>query len=148
MQLLKTPPAAFKWTKALDLTSKKQYSAAVTILDDIAPFFDQKSAEYHLLKGYLNFALAEDKIAVSEFQAALPLIQSNKKYTQQDKAYLTCYANLWAGKAQRQVTEEPGCEIGNFEGYDDICLPDVNSALRLSFPLRGHPNWPSNQRQV
>ena len=135
-RLFVSPLIGYRWSKAIELASRQDYEAAVGVLRTIEGYLVDRSAEFHLLKGFLSFATSEPQLTIENIEVAIPLIKKNKRYNDDEKRYLMCYASTWTQKAQEytsRATNDP-----QDENYGDFDLSNVRPALKRNFPLRGH----------
>ncbi|MGI0015835.1 MAG: hypothetical protein ACREBU_20650 [Nitrososphaera sp.] len=139
-RILLAPFIGYRWVRVLDLASKGDFCTAAQVLDQLAPFFENKDAEYHLLKGFLSFSTTLDKSVIKNMRIAISLIEESLRYSEEEKKYLKCYASIWANKAQAYIDEQSQKKFETID-YNDVNLSKIRPALKSNFPLRSHPEW-------
>jgi len=139
------PKAVARWMRALDLTSKEDYSGALHELDNISFSYDN-NPEYFILRGFLFFALNKSEDCITNLNKGLIILEKTGHYSLNDNRYLKCYANdCYALMLERMGKTEESQRYFSLCDCNSIVLNDVNNSLKLNFPLRRHPDWPKEK---
>lgn len=136
-----SPKIGYAWVSALDDASKEKYDAALEKLNKIEPHMGN-DPEFNLLKGFLCFATNNDTGVNSYLNKAIDIVETSQKYSDNEKRYLTCYANVWIAKSSQKGNDKLSVNVDSkICDFSNILLSDVSKALKENFPLRQHPDW-------
>ena len=126
---------------ALESVAKEDYLPAIGKLQYLARFFENKDVEYHLLKGFVEYATNNNSSAVKDLRLSINLLRKSSKYNEAEKKYLECYAAIYGNLANSSLSRE--CQDENFGkiAWVDVDLSGVRKELKKNFPLRKHPGW-------
>ena len=140
-KLIASPFVGFKWVKALELTSRENYQAALSELDHLDQFYRGKNVEYHMLRGFLSYGVEEDIEAVRNFELSIALLQDSNRYNNEEKKYLLAYGTTFGRRALK--SESNLSDSSRFPEIDIslIDLSKVSKAIKKNFPLTDHPDW-------
>jgi hypothetical protein len=140
-RLFLSPMIAYKWVQALESASKDEFERSNMLLDEIAPYFGNRMVEYHLLKGYVSFALKNDVDSIENFKTSIYLLKSSNRYNDAEKKYISCYASTFGTQASRQYSDVNGDSVFPHISPEQVDLHNVRKNLKIRFPLKQHPRW-------
>jgi len=141
MIFLKRIKVSYCWVKALRCASNEEYLDALELMENIENIIPLKG-EMKLFKGFLHYALGEDKVATALLSASCNEIDESECYTENEKKYLKCYASVFGLRClEKTDSKTTSCFQVN---YDLISLCKVSNALKNNYPLRLHPEWKDN----
>lgn len=140
-KILSAPLVGARWVGALESVAEEDYVAATTKMEYLSRFFDNKNLEFHLLRGFVEYATSDDLGAVKDFLVSIRLLRESKKYNDYEKKYLECYAAKYGNLANSNLPLEQKCKAFNIVEWDSVNLPSVRKLLKKNFPLRQHPDW-------
>jgi hypothetical protein len=140
-KIIFAPYVGAKWVGALESTAKEDYFSAINKLNDLTRFFENRNVEYHLLKGFLEFAINDDQSSIEDIRQSIRLLEKSTKYNHSEKNYLKCYAATYGNLANENMPTTR--QVDKFEviPWGEVDLQHVSRALKKNFPLRTHPNW-------
>ena len=126
---------AFRWNKAINLTSNAEYAAALLTLESINQGCLRIALrEYHVLRSYLLLRTNDPRVksAVAE---AISSIDRSPRASDGERAYLKKYCEWILSSLHNSGTV-------SMVDYSEINLEKVAPRTKDLFPLRNHPKWP------
>ncbi len=129
------------WVDALDASSHEDYQRALTHLDYVDKSFNRKRIRYHLLRGFVCFALKNNAAAVENFEIAIKLLRVIDGFNEDEKNYILGYATIFGNKALEAGNLTKDSKLFPQIDVASIDLSKVRQYFKLNFPLREHPNW-------
>jgi hypothetical protein len=133
--------SAKKWVDALESSGNGDAQKALTHLDYVDKYYKGKYIRYHLLRGFVCLTLKRNSEAVGNFGAAIELLKVVDSFNQHERNYVFGYATFFGNKALEEGNNINGSESFPQADITSINLSKVRESLKLSFPLRDHPNW-------
>ena len=134
------PIAGFYWVRALDLAAGARHRDALAKLSRIPRLSGDRAnpmgpitPEYYLLQAHLLFSLGDDNAASGSFDKAITTLNRSKDYSKEEKQYLLAYA--------RSCHERLELPIKSKRDLGAIDLSAIRTSLKLTFPLKTHPDW-------
>ena len=141
-KIIHAPLVGWRWSMAIQNAARNDYSSALVNLNYLSDFFDNNNIEFHLLKGICEFGNGDNERSVTDFEIAINLLKEGlNKYTQFEKKYLTAYALVFGGLANKNLSESKKSSAFSEVLWKDVDLTKVRKHLKQKFPLRRHPNW-------
>lgn len=140
-KIIHAPFVGAKWVGALESVANGDFASAIHHLQYLARFFENKNVEYHLLKGFVEYASNDDSSAVKDIRLSIILLRKSVKYTQTEKKYLECYAAIYGNLANENLPLKRQVDMFEKVPWEDVDLSVVRKELKKNFPLRKHPGW-------
>jgi len=129
------------WINAINASFEGEHQKALIHLDYLDKHLREKDVEYHLLRGAVNYGLANDSKVVESAETAIELLKNTDRYNDDEKNYLLGYAidlgklALKTGNVTKNSNSFPQIDIAS------INLTNVRRHLKKTHPLTNHPNW-------
>jgi len=140
-KIIHAPFVGAKWVAALESVAMEDYLSAIGNLQNLARFFENKDVEYHMLKGFVEYATNNNSAAVKDLKLSINLLEKSSKYNEAEKKYLECYAGIYGNLANSNLSHEHQGENFEMIAWRDVDLSGVRKALKMNFPLGKHPSW-------
>lgn len=140
-KLIASPRVGIGWVRALDLASQNENEAALDQLIFLDEFFSGKNVEYHVLRARVSYGMGDDSEAVKHAATSISLLENSDRYNEDEKRYLKNYCVILGRKAARTLSEVVEQEAFSKSDILMVHLANVKQSLKISFPLKDHPDW-------
>lgn len=147
LSILNRVRASFRWVKALDLASKRQYRNSLDVLHSIERLFSSDGARHVEFETEVAMLKASMHVHLGRYNEALASISKiNKTLTDHavpNSEYLLGYlSELFRFVISREqlVTPLGVRDLANVR-LEDIDLHIVPKRVKMNFPLPSHPEW-------
>jgi len=134
------PIAGFYWVRAIDLAARASHRDALAKLSRIPRLRGDRAnpmgpitPEYYLLQAHLLFSTGDDNAASGSFDKAITTLKRSKDYSKEEKQYLLAYARSYHERLELPIKSER--DLGAID------LGAIRTSLKLTFPLKTHPDW-------
>ena len=126
--------AAIRWSRAIDSVAASNYREALDLLESVETHFNDYP-EYFLLRGFVEYALADNQVAINDLRKAIQYIRKSKKYNSDEKNYLIRYAAHFIEESLKTINVDirPSFEIDDADLSFDISK--VANHLKGKFPI-------------
>lgn len=142
-KLFRSIKFAFHLHRAYEYFAKRENDAAIFELLKVPEDIAKRSVEVHLLKCLLLYTKDSYEQAIYEADFVIELLQSKRKYSIDEKRYLSAVAALWCARSLHQLGRiREAMVYGKYCDYDEIDLSNVHDECITNFPLPEHPDYP------
>ncbi len=143
-KIYKAVKASYYWDRALQAASRGEYEESLKNIQMISDI-GRLTLANSLLKGFLCYAMCNYRESLEILSRIEGELEKSRKYNQDEKRYLKCYASVWRKRALEKFSELEGeTAIANVPCVVDYLSVDLNKIpkhLKDKFPLRSHPAW-------